>query len=86
MKTIKEGDYIYLMDNKPHPELDWYKTNNTFDWRWEAIEQFPMRVENPPTVGDYAALIIRPLSAAILTWLAVHTVAWVVAGFRTGSV
>jgi len=57
-----------------------------WDWRWSIIEQFRRTADAPPKISEYLALAITPISAAVIAWLLVHTIAWVTTGFRTGTV
>ena len=81
LKIVKDGRGIYLVDTSPKPQWDWYKTNNTYDWRWAAVEDFSSDADSPPSGFDYLWIIAPSLCGAILVWFLIHATAWVISGF-----
>ena len=85
LALVQHDDEWYLMDNGPHPEWEWFRKQNSEDWRWRIVEHFPITVDRPPARWEYLIPLLPALGGAVLMWLIVHTIAWVVTGFRRGD-
>jgi hypothetical protein len=67
--------------------MDYSKAKNPSDWndQLRTVEEFPRTADEPPKPWEYLPLIYYVLGGAVLPWLLVHALAWIVDGFRIGS-
>jgi hypothetical protein len=52
------------------------------DLKWRVAESFPRTVDHEPTLWEYLVPFGALLGGGVLMWLVVHTIAWVISGFR----
>ena len=84
LTLAQNEDGWYLMDNGPHPEWALHRKYGREDWHWRVVEHFPRTVDHKPTLWEYLVPFGAFLGSGVLMSLVVHTVAWVISGFREG--
>jgi hypothetical protein len=98
---VEHGDYQYRLSQiAAHPQWRLARDGLSL-WRLDVFGPYyagdkPYRVWNeavafepgsdqPPRVYEYLIAALPAIAGAFLPWLAIHAVAWIVTGFRSGT-